>query len=98
MGTPKHEGTLPAARDYVRFDNEHIRMTALKKAEDRDTAILRLFNTTAEAVTLTAKVASTFQAAKLTNLNEAVEADLPLTDGELVLEIPPKKILTVELA
>ena len=98
VGTPKHEGTLPAARDYVRFDNEHIRMTALKKAEDRDTAILRLFNTTAEAVTLTAKVASTFQAAKLTNLNEAVEADLPLTDGELVLEIPPKKILTVELA
>jgi alpha-mannosidase len=97
MGTPKHEGTLPAAAEYVRFDNEYIRMTAFKKAEDRNTAILRLYNTTAETVTLTMEVSPVFKAAKLTNLAEERQADLAIADGKIVLEIPAKKILTVEL-
>ena len=97
MGTPKHEGTLPAAAEYVRFDNEYIRMTAFKKAEDRNTAILRLYNTTAETVTLTMEVSPVFKEAKLTNLAEERQADLAIADGKIVLEIPAKKILTVEL-
>ena len=97
MGTPKHEGTLPAAAEYVRFDNEYIRMTAFKKAEDRNTAILRLYNTTAETVTLTMEVSPVFKGAKLTNLAEERQADLAIADGKIVLEIPAKKILTVEL-
>lgn len=97
MGTPRHEGTLPAAAEYVRFDNEYIRMTAFKKAEDRDTAILRLFNTTAETVTLTMEVSPVFKEAKLTNLAEERQADLAIADGKIELEIPAKKILTVEL-
>ena len=97
IGTPKHEGTLPAAADYVRFDSEYIRMTAFKKAEERDTAILRFFNTQSEAVTLTAEVSPAFTGARLTNLDEVAQADLTVTDGKLVMEIPPKKIVTVEL-
>ena len=98
VGTPKHEGTLPAAADYVRFDSEYIRMTAFKKAEERDTAILRFYNTQNETVTLTAEVSPAFKSARLTNLDEAVQSDLTLADGKLVMEIPPKKIVTVELA
>lgn len=98
VGTPKHEGTLPAAADYVRFDSEFIRMTAFKKAEERDTAILRFYNTQNETVTLTAEISPAFKSAKLTNLDEAVQSDLTLADGKLVMEIPPKKIVTVELA
>jgi alpha-mannosidase len=97
IGTTKHEGAMPAAAEYVRFDNEYIRMTAFKKAEDRDTAILRLFNTTAETVTLTMEVSPVFKEAKLTNLAEERQADLTITDGKIVLEIPAKKIMTVEL-
>lgn len=98
VGTPKHEGTLPAAAEYVRFDSEFIRMTAFKKAEERDTAILRFYNTQNETVTLTAEISPAFKSAKLTNLDEAVQSDLTLADGKLVMEIPPKKIVTVELA
>jgi alpha-mannosidase/mannosylglycerate hydrolase len=98
IGAPKHEGTLPAAADYVTFDSEYIRMTAFKKAEERDTAILRFFNTRNETVTLTAKVASRFKGARLTNLNEEVQSELTITDGRLVMDIPAKKIVTVELA
>ena len=97
IGTPKHTGARPAAAEYVRFDSEYIRMTAFKKAEDRDTAILRLFNTTAETVTLTMEVSPVFKAAKLTNLAEERQADLTITDGRITLEVPAKKILTVEL-
>ncbi len=97
IGTPKHEGRLPAAAEYVRFDSEYIRMTAFKKAEDRDTAILRLFNTTAETMTLTADLSSAFAGARLTNLNEAAEEELEIRDGKLILDIPAKKIVTVEL-
>ncbi len=98
VGTPKHEGTLPASADYVRFDSEYIRMTAFKKAEERDTAILRFYNTQNETVTLTAEISPAFTEARLTNLDEAVQSDLTLADGKLVMEIPPKKIVTVELA
>jgi len=97
IGTTKHAGSLPAAADYVRFDNEYIRMTAFKKAEDRDTAILRLFNTTAEIVTLTMEVSPVFKEAKLTNLAEERLGDLTITDGRITLDIPAKKIVTVEL-
>ena len=97
VGMTKHEGALPAAAEYVRFDNEYIRMTAFKKAEDRDTAILRLFNTTAETVTLIMEVSPVFKGAKLTNLAEERQVELAITAGKLVLEIPAKKIMTVEL-
>jgi alpha-mannosidase len=73
-------------------------MTAFKKAEERDTAILRFYNTANKTITLTAEVSPAFKAAKLTNLDEAVQSELTLTDGKLVMEIPAKKIITVELA
>ncbi len=87
----------PWAADYVSFDNEYVRMTAFKKAEERNTAILRFFNTQGEAVTLTAEVSPAFTGARLTNLNEVAQSDLTITDGKLVMEIPAKKIVTVEL-
>ena len=97
VGTAKHEGTLPAAAEYIRFDNEYIRMTAFKKAEDRDTAILRLFNTTAETVTLTMEVSPVFKEVKLTNLAEERQGELTIVDGKITMDVPAKKILTVEL-
>ena len=97
IGTTIHEGKLPATADYVRFDNEQVRMTAFKKAEERDSAILRLFNTTTNTAYLTLDVAA-FKQAWLTNLAEIRECELAIVDGKIALEIPAKKILTIELA
>ena len=96
IGTPKHEGTAPAAVDYVRFDNKYIRMSAFKKAEDSDSAILRLFNTSIEPVTLTIDVPA-FKSARMTNLAETVISELTVKDGKLTLDVPAKKIITIEL-
>jgi alpha-mannosidase len=98
VGTPKHEGALSAAADYVRFDNEYVRMTAFKKAEERESAILRLFNTTNETVSLSMDVSPTFTQAWLTNLAEQREQELNVVDGKIVLQVSAKKILTIELA
>jgi alpha-mannosidase len=97
VGTPKLEGVLSAAADYVRFDNEYVRMTAFKKAEERESAILRLFNTTDAAISLNMDVPA-FKQAWLTNLAEVRERELTVKDGKIALEIPAKKILTIELA
>ena len=97
IGTTKHEGKLSAAADYVRFDNEYVHMTAFKKAEERESAILRLFNTTAEVAHLTLDVPA-FKQAWLTNLAETRECELTVADGKITLDIPAKKIMTIELA
>ena len=96
IGTEKHEGKLPAAADYVRFNNEYIRMSAMKKAEYSDDVILRLFNTSEQAVTVTLDVPA-FTGAALTNLGEEKIADLKIEDGKITLDVPAKKIVTIEL-
>lgn len=97
IGTPKHEGAMPATADYVRFNNEYIRMSAFKKAEDSTNVILRLFNTDTKAVTLTMDVAPSFKTARLTNLAEEKISDLDLANGKITLDVPAKKIMTIEL-
>ena len=97
LGTTKHEGPLPASGDYIRFDHEHVRLSALKKAEDSDSVILRLFNTSETPVTLTATLSPLFDEVYLTNMAEERQAPLTVVNGALPLDIPAKKILTLEL-
>ena len=96
IGTPKHEGTLPATADFVRFDSEYIRASAFKKAEDSNSVILRLFNTHTSTVTLTLDVPA-FKSASLTNLAEEKLSDLEIKSGKITLDIGAKKIMTIEL-
>ena len=48
--------------------------------------------------TRAAALSPSFKGARLTNLDEAVQSELTVTDGKLVMEIPAKKTVTVELA
>ncbi len=97
IGTDKHEGKLSATSDYIRFNNESIRMSAFKKAEYSNNAILRLFNTDEKTVTLTIDVSPVFKAARLTNLGEEKIADIEIKDGKITLDVSAKKIVTIEL-
>ncbi len=98
IGTECHEGKVPAAKQYVSFDNPYLHVTACKQAEDRDTTILRFFNLTGETQTLNATLCGCVKEAYLTNLNEERQSALTIEDGTLTLDIPAKKIITVELA
>jgi hypothetical protein len=48
-------------------------------------------------VTLTAEISPVFKSARLTNLDEVAQSELALTNGKLVMVVPAKKIVTVEL-
>ncbi len=97
LGTDSHVGTMPAVMDYVNFDTPYIRMTAFKKAEDGEAAILRLFNTQSESAVLNMAVAPVFKQAKLVNLAEEELSDLEIKDGKITMEIGAKKIVTIAL-
>ncbi|MBO5300369.1 MAG: hypothetical protein J6B51_09910, partial [Clostridia bacterium] len=68
-----------------------------KQAEDRDTTILRFFNLTDETQKLNASVCKCVKEAWYTNLNEEREEALTVCDGKITIDIPAKKIVTIEL-
>lgn len=92
-----HGGALPAAADYFAFDNCALQLTACKKAEERDSLILRFYNLSGEAQPLNISLNSVFTEAYLTNLNEERQSELKIADGKLSLTVPKKKIITIEL-
>ena len=92
-----HGGVLPSMQELMRFDNEHVRMTAFKKCEDRSSVIIRMFNTLPHSTLLTLSLSPIFNSAKLTDLGERPLSNLPLKDGTLTLELGAKKIVTLEL-
>jgi len=97
IGTDKHTGKLVPTADYIRSDNEYIRMSAFKKAEDQASVILRLFNTNTCEETLTLDLTPAFHEAWLTDLGEERSQALTLSENQLRLIVPAKKILTLEL-
>ena len=98
VGTGCHEGQIPATARYLSFDNPFLHVTACKQAEDRNTTILRFFNLTGETQTLNAALCDCVKEAFLVNLNEERRSELTIENGKLTLEIPAKKIITIELA
>ncbi|MGM9681208.1 MAG: alpha-mannosidase [Eubacteriales bacterium] len=97
VGADLHEGRLPAGQDFIALDNPMIRMSALKKAEDRDSLIFRIYNLSDSEEDLHVTLGGSFTGAYLTNLNEERISPLTLTDGRLSLTVGKKKIVTLEL-
>jgi len=70
---------------------EKLVLTALKKAEDSDKIIIRLYNPTEE--TVTGEIKTVFKNAKIVNLNEGDAKDLDLSE----ISVAPHKIVTIEV-
>lgn len=87
---------LPAAASLFAVEGPLV-LSCFKKAEDRDSFILRLFNPAAETVTAIIRLPGTPRAAWLTNLDEKrIEAIRP--DGNrLSVTAGSNKIITVEI-
>jgi mannosylglycerate hydrolase len=71
---------------------ESLVLTAMKKSEDSDKVIIRVYNPTAEAVT--GEFKCNFKNAKIVNLNEEYENDADLSN----ITVNPYEILTIETA
>jgi alpha-mannosidase len=97
--TGRHPGTLPPRQSLLAIEPAEVQLSAVKRAEARDTLVVRVFNPTAEACDAKLTLFAPIVAARLLTLEE-----LPMPDGELKpagrevrVGIGPKKIVTIEL-
>ena len=93
-----HAGDLPSRMTYLSADNNLIRMSALKKAENSDHVIFRAYNISEESQTVTFRIDPRFREAYLTGMDENRREQLSITDHCISLGFGAKKILTIELA
>jgi len=90
-------GTLPMEASLFAIDSRQVTLTALKKAHERDTLVMRLSNPTDHEITTTVRSFFPLQEAYTLALDEQRENALPVQDNSLSVTLPPKKVVTVEM-
>jgi alpha-mannosidase len=91
-----HSGSLPAEHSYLTVKPENVVLTALKKAEDTDGLIFRVYEWAGKADDVEIHLPPGAIGATVTNLMEKPEG-LPLTLADDTVRVPihPYEILTV---
>ena len=94
-----HNGTLPAARSYVDIKEPNVVLTAVKKSEDSDSLLLRLYEWAGKDGDIHINVPSGAVAAQLTNLMEKPEEKLlPVTSaGQIAVPVHPYEIVSIRV-
>jgi alpha-mannosidase len=96
--TTAHAGTLPAEHSFASVAPENVVLTAVKKAEDANGLIFRVYEWAGKASTVEFHVPPGATAATVTNLMETPEGS-PLTIAGDVVKAPikPYEILTIRV-
>ena len=95
--TRKKNRELPSRLSFIELNPENLVLAALKKAEDTNEVILRLFETKGEK---TSGVLNLFKApvsAKMVNLLEEEQEGIDCQGTEIRLEVQPFEIVTIKL-
>ena len=94
VATGAHEGALPPAQSWVTVSGEGVVVEALKRSQDGQGLILRVYES--KGIRGTGKVDLCFDARQVheTNLMEAVEASVALTGRSFAAPIAPFEIKT----
>ncbi|NOK64026.1 MAG: hypothetical protein GFH27_549325n86 [Chloroflexi bacterium AL-W] len=95
--TTHHSGNLPSTHSFLALEPMALQLTTIKRAEDRESVIVRCYNTTDETIQGQLRVPGNWQAAYRVNLDEQREETLTLTGDSLSLVCAPWQIITVEL-
>ena len=75
--TGGHPGALPPEASLFALEPASLVLSAFKRAEDRNTLVIRLFNPTGAVVAGRLNLAATITRAWLTNLNEDRQQETP---------------------
>jgi alpha-mannosidase len=93
-----HTGALPASYSFASVENRNVTLTAMKKAEEGNALIFRMYEWAGMASTVKLHVPKGATYATETNLMEKPEGTRLPVDGDVVtLPIKPFEILTVEV-
>ena len=98
MQVSAHTGNLPAKYSYVTVKPENVVLTALKKAEDDNGLIFRVYEWEGKSGNVEFHVPKGATSATVTNLMEKPEGEsLKITGDTVTAPIHPYEILTVEV-
>jgi alpha-mannosidase len=93
-----HAGALPTSFSWSSVENPNVTLTAVKKAEDSDALVFRMYEWAGDASTVKLHVPAGATYAVESNLMEKPEgAHLPLTGNTVEVPINPYEILTVQV-
>ncbi len=92
-----HTGSLPAEHSFVSIENPNVTLTAIKKAEDSDALIFRMYEWAGTPTEVKLHIPPGATSATETNMMEEPEgATLNLTGDTITVPIKPYEILTLE--
>ena len=96
--TQPHQGVLPASHSLVQIELGNVILTAVKKAEDSDALVFRLFEFEGKTGEVHLRFPEAATQAAQVNLMEKQDAPLALQDGgkETTLTVHPYEIVTVK--
>jgi len=93
----KQTGILPLSHGFFGLEGENLVLSAIKKAEDRDSVIVRFYNPTDQDTTATLHPGFPVAEAWAVKLNEERTGAVEVTGSAITLPAPHGKIISVEL-
>jgi alpha-mannosidase len=98
MQVESHAGSLPAKYSYASVKPENVILTALKKAEDENGLIFRVYESAGKSGDVQIHIPKGATGATVTNLMEKAEgAELKVSGDTVTTAIHPWEILTVRV-
>lgn len=96
FSNPK-KGNLLGNLSFFEIQNDQLQLSAIKKSENSDGIIIRLFNPTDSKIDTQIKFIKSIKYAHLVKLNENYITDLEINDNLVKIEANAKKIITLKL-
>lgn len=98
MQVASHAGSLAATHSYTAVSSPDVILTAMKKAEDSNALILRMYESAGKSEQVKVTLPAGATQAQLTNLMEKEDgASVPVADGVATVTIHPYEILTLKV-
>ena len=99
MQVAPHAGALPASGSFASVSSPNIILTAMKKAEDSDALVLRMYEFAGKADDVKVTLPEGAGSATVTNLIEQHDgAAIPVSGNVATVSIHPYEILTLKVA
>ena len=90
-------GSTAGGLSLVSQESGRSTITAIKRHEQRDTLVVRLYNPFSEPIDETLRTDATIAGAWLTDLLEERQAELPARPHCIDLTLEPHRVVTVEM-
>jgi alpha-mannosidase len=93
----KHSGMLPAEHSFLELQPDNVIVSAMKKAEDEDSLVVRFYEWAGKQGDVRLKLPAGALSASETNMMEKPIGDIPLQNGAIAVLTKPYEIRTVKV-